>query len=460
MFTTNHAKKIQHLYWRAGFGMSPSEWREKKDWPLDRAVVELFDDAAQTKPVRTPESNLANAPEMAKEDLSQVLQRERQLVGQVHWEWLTKMADTNASALAEKMCLFWHGHFSCDIKSGAMAANYLNTIRQYALGNFKDLVLAIARDPAMIRYLNNQQNRKQRPNENFARELMELFTIGRGHYSELDVKEAARAFTGWSSNSLGEFEFRPNHHDYGQKSFMGQTDNFNGEEIIDILLGKKETAQFICRKIYRFFVSDKVDESRVSALADLFYRDYDIARLMRYILGSEWFYDPKNIGVKIKSPVELVAGLMRQLKISTETPTAVIGLLKALGQVLFHPPNVAGWPGGRTWIDNSTLMMRLNLAPTIFNADDLNYTFKTDLEETDRKRLKKLELSLDFAPLMGLSNGLDESALFDLYASFLLQPATPADREVFERFSRKENKEQFIRSMCMRLMSVPEYQMC
>jgi uncharacterized protein (DUF1800 family) len=194
------------------------------------------------------------------------------------------MSNPNHSALLEKMTLFWHGHFACTIKVGMLAAQQLNSIQQHALGNFRDLVLAIARDPSMIRFLNNQQNKKRQPNENFARELMELFTIGRGFYTENDVKEAARAFTGWSSNLSGEYVFRERQHDFGEKRFMNKRGNFDGTDIIDILLERRETAHFITKKIYQYFVNEKVNERRLEQLAAGFYdKNYDIKWLMQTI---------------------------------------------------------------------------------------------------------------------------------------------------------------------------------
>ena len=184
---------------------------------------------------------------------------------------------------------------------------------------------------------------------------MELFTLGRGNYTENDIKEAARAFTGWSSEFKGEFVFRRFQHDYGEKTVLGKTGNFDGDDVLDIFLSQKQTAKFITQKIYKFFVNDNVDEEKVNWLADRFYQsNYDISKLMEDIFTSDWFYDEKNIGSKIKSPIELMAGIQRMLPMKLENEEALTFLQRALGQILFYPPNVAGWPGGKTWIDSST----------------------------------------------------------------------------------------------------------
>ena len=170
--------------------------------------------------------------------------------------------------LREKMSLFWHGHFACRVMNIYFQQQLLDIIRENALGNFGDLLHEVSKSPAMLSFLNNQQNKKQHPNENFAREVMELFTMGRGNYTEEDVKEGARAFTGWGFNLQGEFVYRPFQHDNGKKTFLGKTGNFDGDDIIDILLEQKQTAKFISQKIYKYFVNDTPDIEKIEWLAE------------------------------------------------------------------------------------------------------------------------------------------------------------------------------------------------
>jgi uncharacterized protein (DUF1800 family) len=181
----------------------------------------------------------------------------------------------------------------------------LHVIRQNALGSFRTLLHGVSKSAAMLKFLNAQQNRKDHPNENFAREVMELFTLGRGNYTENDIKEAARAFTGWSANLQGDFVFRRFQHDNGSKTVLGKTGNFTGEDVLDILLEKKGTAAYITQKIYRFFVNEAVDKEKADWLSARFYQsDYNIGQLMKDIFTSDWFYEAKNIGTRIKSPIE------------------------------------------------------------------------------------------------------------------------------------------------------------
>lgn len=448
--------QLLHLYRRAGFGLSPAEWQQRRNWSVKQAVDELFERAKNPSPLSEGKN-----PDYTQDGMMAAINRqerqkmERQAMVRINHAWISRMADPNTSDLVERMCFFWHGHFACETKFGLLATRQLNTLRNYALGNFRDLVLGIAHDPSMIRYLNNQQNRKRSPNENFARELMELFTIGRGNYTETDVKEAARAFTGWSGDRAGNYAFRARQHDYGQKTFMGKTGDFNGEDIIDIILEQEQTARFICRKVYRHFVSEEVNEQRVNELAAGFRAsNYDIAKLMRTVFTSDWFYAPENVGNRIKSPVELLAGTMRQLGVSNIATRGVIILQQALGQILFRPPNVAGWPGGRTWIDNSTLLLRLNLAAALFQAADFDFELAPELEQENKKQLKRLNAEINTAPLVALTQDAKkvgkEQAFADLVAYLLAVPAPTL------KTSQEPNPELF----ALRLMSLPEYQLC
>lgn len=277
-------------------------------------------------------------------------------------EWLNLMAFQHSSDLREKMALFWHGHFACETIFPGLAQRQLQVLRTYGLGKFRDLLIAISKDPAMLQYLNNQQNRKGHPNENYARELMELFTISRGNYSEQDVQEAARAFTGWSSNLAGEFVFRARQHDFGKKEFMGRSGNWDGTDIIDILLEQRATATFLASRIYRYFVHEDIKREYVAELADVMRRtDYDMAKVMYYLFTQDWFYDPSVVGQRIKSPVELLAGMMRTAHAKPSSKESLHKLFAGMGQLLFRPPSVAGWPGGRQWINSGTLPIRMNL---------------------------------------------------------------------------------------------------
>jgi uncharacterized protein (DUF1800 family) len=288
--------------------------------------------------------------------------------------WVAEMLST-ASPLTEKMTLFWHNHFVSSlqkVRSPQLMYRQNMLLRHHALGNFAELLHAIAKDPAMVIYLDSVSNRKGHPNENFAREVMELFTLGEGHYTERDIQEAARAFTGWSINrDSGELLFRPAEHDDGVKTVLGRTGDFDGAAVLDILLGQSQTAEFVVAKLWREFVSPAPDAAEVKRIASLF-RDsrYDIRVALRAILVSDAFYSPAHRASLVKSPVELAIGTLRQFNFTTGESLPFVFTLNRLGQNLFAPPNVRGWPGGEAWINSSTLLGRRALLARLFRSSE------------------------------------------------------------------------------------------
>lgn len=466
--TTQH--KIKHLFWRFGFGMSMAEWTRFQSASLEEAIQYLFFEQTSTEVALLEREELAASTSrpMDQAQRKERLELERASLQKQNMAWVQRMADPKTDALLERMTLFWHGHFACRSRTATVGVGQLNTLRQQALGNFRDLVLAIARDPAMIRYLNNQQNRKDSPNENFARELLELFTIGRGNYTEQDIKEGARAFTGWSSNLQGEYRFRAFVHDYEEKTFMGKTGKFDGDDIIDIILAQPVTALFLTRKIYRYFVQQEVDEKRVQQLADDFYRsDYDIKALLLQIAQSDWFYGPSIVGTKIKSPVELLAGVMRTLNLAFSTPAPIMRVQKGLGQVLFNPPNVAGWAGGKAWIDNSTLLYRLNLVQHFVALANKKVKQHDDeqveqmMEEVKAQNYSKWgKLSMNLDPFTAALSTKSEQEIFNFLKAYLLQIEPSIQQAELADFVVHSSPENYIKTTVIRLMSLPEYQLC
>jgi uncharacterized protein (DUF1800 family) len=275
--------------------------------------------------------------------------------------WMREILATPAP-LTERMTLFWHNHFTSSlqkVKAPQLLYRQNLLLRTQALGNFRSLLHGIARDPAMIVYLDGFANRQAHPNENFARELLELFTLGEGHYGEQDVKEAARAFTGWSiERDSGAFRQRWPWHDRGQKTFLGQRGDFDGDDVLDIILEQPQTAQFIVEKLWREFVSPTPDAAQVQRIAARFRRDWQIAPVLEALLTSPQFRDPANGGSLIKSPVDLVAGTLRTLQVPVDDGRFPALVCAQLGQALFNPPNVKGWPGGDAWINSATLVAR------------------------------------------------------------------------------------------------------
>jgi uncharacterized protein (DUF1800 family) len=247
------------------------------------------------------------------------------------------------------------------------------TLREYSVGNF-GVLHAIAKDPAMVIYLDSVQNRKGAPNENFAREVMELFTLSAGHYTEQDVKEAARAFTGWSlERETGTFVFRPRLHDDGAKVVLAKSGRFDGDAVLDILLARPETAEFVTTKLWREFVSPDPDKAEIARIARRFREsNYDIKAALRELLTGDSFYAPANRAVLVKSPIELVVGTLRQLDINPGTTLPFAVAAAGMGQNLMSPPNVKGWPGGETWINTTTLLARKQYLDRVTRAGEFD----------------------------------------------------------------------------------------
>lgn len=388
MAVVSEQTQLQHLGWRAGFGENLPvihSWMKKRRKAVVRKIL-LGPEDTTPDPVKViDETDLPDYKKqrnMGAEERRMVQRMNADGIKDLNVMWMYSMINSD-HPLREKMALFWHGHFACRTQNVLHNQQLLQVIRQHGLGNFGTLLTEVSKTPAMLAFLNNQQNRKQHPNENFAREVMELFTMGRGNYTEKDVKEAARAFTGWGFDEVGQFQFRKNQHDDNEKTLLGNTGNFDGDDVIKILLEQKQTAKFITGKIYRYFVNDDVDEDKVNRLADRFHQsNYDLRTLMQEIFLSDWFYDPRNIGNRIKSPVELLVGLRKSIPMQFEQEEAMLVFQRVMGQVLFYPPNVAGWPGGRSWIDSSSLMFRMRVPQIILYSQEFNIRPK---EITDRK---------------------------------------------------------------------------
>src|ERR1043165_8623322 len=337
--------KNQHLMWRAGFGPAASQIEQLKSISPNQ-LFKALEKASAKKPVfldarddylkglvKGLEEEGMRRKMLDPDERRNIQQQTRQAIRSLNLLWLEEMVHSDAQ-LTEKMAFFWHGRFASRNLNVFYQQQMLDVIRNNALGSFRDLLHGVSKSAAMLNFLNAQQNRKDHPNENFAREVMELFTLGRGNYTEHDIKEAARAFTGWGANLKGEFVFRKFQHDDGSKTVVGKTGNFIGEDVLDILLEQKQCANFITQKIYRFFVNEDVDKAKVDWLAARFYKnDYNIGKLMEDIFTSDWFYDEKNIGTRIKSPVELLAGIRRVLPMEIDNQEAQLQVQRVLGQV-------------------------------------------------------------------------------------------------------------------------------
>jgi uncharacterized protein (DUF1800 family) len=488
MAVTQQAKN-QHLLWRAGFGIN-AETIKNIDVPTPSVLYTVLENASLAKPAyidvadNTLKGLVIGVQQIADMQQMEKLQGKSQRkefrkesaenIRTLNTTWLNEMA-TGDAQLREKMALFWHGHFACRNLNIFYQQLLLQEIRNNALTNFGDLLKGVSKSAAMLNFLNNQQNKKQHPNENFAREVMELFTMGRGNYTEQDVKEAARALTGWSSAFNGDFVFRRFFHDADEKTFLGKHGNYNGDDILNIILEQPQTATFITQKIYKFFVNDDVDTEIVNHLSKSLYEsNYNIQALMNNIFTSDWFYDEKNIGCRIKSPVELLAGIRRLIPMEFNDEKVELILQRALGQILFYPPNVAGWQGGKAWIDSSTLMLRLRIPQLIKDDDTVYVTPKTDddvqmgMKDDDLKNkngLKngglKISAKINWNVYTQQFAEVNENNLYESIEAVVLQTnKNSVSKNVIESGITSNSKEEYIKNVTIALMSTPEYQLC
>lgn len=382
-----------HLLRRAGFGGSPTDLERFHALGRERAIDSLFitTDPAGAFPLPAwaePEQALADQRERAlairdarqagarmtpeeadrlRRETQQKYQREarRQTVEAQGW-WFDRMLATQAP-LREKMVLFWHDHFASSIQKVRQPVPMVRQnelFRSHALGSFKDLTGAIVRDPAMMLYLDTQNSKKGQPNENFARELMELFTLGEGHYTEQDIKEAARALTGYQLNRMtGRVLHNRRQWDSGDKTIFGRTGRFDGDDVVSILFEQPAAARYVPRKLWEYFVAEAPSDATVEALAQVFTEGgFKVEPLLRTIFRSQEFYDAAVIRGQIKGPIQYLLQLLKELELDRAPAAYVLNAEQQLGQVLFAPPNVAGWDWGKAWINTNTLLTRYNIA--------------------------------------------------------------------------------------------------
>ena len=471
----NNQIKIEHLFQRAGFGATPAQMKEFGEKSPEKALKFLLTDSEKINQLQIIDEetaivmkkktirNMLYKKGLSAEEIKEQVKEYREKLTDLNFSWVKNMA-SGESMLREKMTLFWHGHFACRLRQPLLVQVQNNVIRENALSKFSDLLLAISKDPGMLQFLNNQQNKKNSPNENFAREVMELFTLGRGNYTEKDIKEAARAFTGWGANPKGEFVFRTNQHDDGEKTFQSKTGNFKGEDILNIILQNPKTSTFICTKIYRYFVNEIVDYQIIEQMTKRFRStDYDIKDLMEYIFKSDWFYKQENIGTRIKSPVELLVGLQRNFGIQFERKQSVLFIQKSLGQILFYPPNVAGWSGGKNWIDSSTLMTRMKLPELIFKDSEITFNPKDEGDvntENLSKKIKQMQANIDWSAFQNNFPTQNPQELFNKLDAYLLsRPLSAQQKSMILGKSEGKTSLNLLQNIAQSIASLPEYQL-
>ncbi len=366
----------QHLLNRAGFGGTPQEIVRFHSLGLDGAVEELLYPADKDTFTAFPaelakrlgRDEIRKLSEEERKKIRRARRRKDQAQFRALTKWWFEQLISTSHPLKEKMTLFWHGHFTSgqkDVRNSFHLHMQNQLFRENALGSFRTLVHAVAKDPAMLEYLDCKQNVARSPNENFARELMELFTMGIGNYTEADIKEAARAFTGWNFNREAKFFVNRRQHDRGTKVVFGKTGAFEGEDIIDFILDREVTARYMAGRLFHFFCHDHPSAAQLNGLSATLRTDgeYDLTPFLRQLFSSRAFYSEDAIGTQIKSPVQLTVMAIRQLDLDAESTAPLAAYMSPqMGQQLFEPPNVKGWDGGRSWISTSTLFARYNFA--------------------------------------------------------------------------------------------------
>ena len=361
---------LAHLFRRAGFGATQEE--------LEAALARGYE--ATVEQLLHPEQE----PELDEDLIFRyyVDFHESRKIDSALSHWLYRMINTNRP-LEEKMTLFWHCLFATGnskVEAPPTMLQQINTFRRFALGNFRDILVELSKDPAMIFWLDNQENTNQVHNENYGRELLELFSMGIGNYTEDDVKECARAFTGWTFKNpipaakpygrfKWEFEFRPDLHDYGEKTFLGETGTFDGADIVDIVVRQPATAQFLARRLYLFFVADRPDQAAIDELAEVYVRSgFEIRSMLRSLFLSDYFRARNAYYAMVKSPADYVVGLLRLAQDFSFPRPGIYDVAfecRYMGQDLLNPPSVEGWHTGKEWIDTGILVERVNFAASV-----------------------------------------------------------------------------------------------
>jgi uncharacterized protein (DUF1800 family) len=382
-------RSAAHLLRRAGFGGSQAEIKRYSGMPVDAAVESLVrfpSTSALPAPadVFDPTLTLRQYTPKAYHDIDRPTkhiietnlreQTQASILSMQVW-WLNRMLDTPAP-LQEKMAFYFHSHFTtASVQkgvSGTLTYQQNQLFRNYALGNLRELTRGVSKDPAMLIYLDNAVNVASHPNENFARELMELYTLGVGHYTENDVRESARAWTGWQySRFNGVTWFNAKVHDDGVKTFLGQSGNFNGDDIVNIIFAQPQCARFFANSLLSFFVYNDPEPELVDAVAALLRKhDFELAPVMSAILRSDVFYSERAYRALVKGPVEFVVGTYKALGLP-QFDVTILHQLQQMGQMLFYPPNVAGWAGGANWITSDMMIARQNFLEASVTSQNL-----------------------------------------------------------------------------------------
>ena len=476
----------RHLLMRTGFGPTPAETRAAYEAGLSASVTTLLDfdapglsdmpdpeiDSDVIRPLTIEERQMAqdarrSGNEAARSAIRRRINLARRDDRRMHqslqdW-WRQRMIDTPRPA-QENLTLLWHSHFATrhrDIRDAYLMYQQNQMFRANAAGNFADLARGIVHDPAMLKFLNNDRNLARKPNENLARELMELFTLGEGEYGERDIKQGARALTGYHVND-NEFTFRRRVHDDDVKQILGKTGEFDGDDFVELLLAQRACSRFIAYKLYRHFVVDVSDDpetwdrptqAAIDQTAKLLVKhDYEIMPVLTTLLMSQHFYDPAIVGRKIKCPTRIVVGTARSMGTPPRSDTVMRTAMALMGQDLFDPPSVAGWDIGRAWINTSTLFARQNTATYLI-------TGKVPGDE----RWSRDDMAYDPTALLEGVDRTPDATVHHLADTLLGEHVAGDKREPLLAFMRQRTKgvtPDAVAGLLVLISAMPEYQLC
>jgi uncharacterized protein (DUF1800 family) len=507
-----------HLLQRAGFGATPQEIETWVQFSPLEAVNKMVDWEQTPFEVKEPEwaspgygspikdrSELRGLTQEQRKELFKEFQRmQRQNIQDLREGWLNRMSESTRP-LQEKMTLFWHGHFATSAEKVKLAYymwKQLDLFRRMGNGSYEKLLVEVSRDPAMLVYLDGSESNRNAPNENFARELMELFTLGEGHYSEKDIKESARAFTGWSVNRLEQVaRYIPQRHDGGRKTFLNESGDFRDEDIIRIILKQDQAAKHLTSKLWTFFAYENPEPALIESLASTFRSEkMEIKPLLKRLFLSREFYSAKSVRTQIKSPVQWWIATQKSLQVKRALPRLSTSILSQLGQNLLQPPSVKGWDGGRSWISTTTLMLRHNVAhmvvyggtpealgmgdllkrfaeageaakkaaakeetPEMMTEEQMNPEMERRKKFAEKAMKRKIPGLLDVVTLVPASERQDrDQAIANLAERLFLVPPTPSLlKSLKESLSDTDPtlKNDQIKALIYLMMTRPEYQL-
>jgi uncharacterized protein (DUF1800 family) len=481
--------QARHLLWRAGFGGTEAQIQTLVKWGPAKSVdhmlefqkvafeepkADTFDKDIIRPPSEEERKMLAEARRSGDEEARAKVQRmrmekergDRQQMGEMQKWWLKRMIET-PRPLEERMTLFWHGHFATSYRGVEDSYHMFlqnQLFRKHALGNFGDLLFSIIRDPAMIKYLNNNESRKGHPNENLAREIMELFSLGVGNYTEDDIKQGARALTGYTYND-DDFVFQKQNHDTGIKHILGAEGNLDGDGFVRAILEQRACSSYISRKLYNFFVADvppderggdkELDPTQKSVLRELnstlLSGKYEVKPVLRKLFLSEHFYERRFMNEQIKSPVQLVVGAIRSLNAPPRDLSILVDALDLMGQRIFMPPSVKGWDGGRSWINTSTVFVRQNIMAFLLTGKKpQGYDSSADTEKFDAMAILPQDAhgpSEVIDGLMRVTLGQSPSTAREMLLKFLAENDNKIDNKI-------------VTGLTLLATAMPEYQLC